>query len=98
MVGKTALVQGEGPRPEKAEVASPDETLPTATALGAVAGLPPVLGRGPALPAANTGTMPAARSAAMSTSNSVSQRPALPSSQEPLTTCGASSVAGSPSG
>ena len=42
--------------------------------------------------------MPAARSAARSPSNSVSQRPGPPSSQEPLTTLGASSVRGLPSG
>src|SRR4029077_20966668 len=98
MVGKFALPQGDGPRPEKAETTSRFETLPTATAPGAEAGLAPVFAPGPELPAANTGTMPAARSAARSPSNSVSQRPGPPSSQEPLTTLGASSVRGLRSG
>ena len=65
---------------------------------GAEAGLAPVPAPGPELPAANTGTMPAARRAARSPSNSVSQRPGPPSSHEPLTTLGASSVRGLPSG
>ena len=96
--GEGALPQGEGPRPENGETTSAADTLPTATAPGVEAGLPPEPAAGPELPAANTGTMPAARKAAMSPSNSVMQRPGPPSSHEPLTTFGESSVRGLPSG
>ena len=97
-MGNGAPSQGEGPRPENGETTSAADTLPTETAPGVEAGLPPEPTAGPELPAAKTGTTPAARKAAMSPSNSRSQRPGPPSSHEPLTTSGRSSVAGSPSG
>src|SRR3954469_53309 len=93
-----AELHADGPRPENDETTSALVTLPTATAPGAEAGLAPVLAPGPELPAAKTGTMPAARSAARSPLNSVSQCPGPPSSQEPLSTLGASLVCGLPSG
>ena len=72
-------------------------TAPTANALGLLAGLTLLAPAGPLFPAANTGVMPAATSAARSASNSRLQ-PGTPWSHELLTICGASAVLGLPSG
>ena len=89
-----ASPQAEGPRLESLASASVEVVEPTAKAPGLFAGLALFERK---LPAANTGTIPAARRAWMSWANSRLQPPEA-NVHELLTTCGASAVAGSPSG
>src|SRR5690349_23876550 len=95
--GSTACVQLDGPRLLAGSTWSPPSTEPTASASGRFAGARTEPGVGPPLPAAKTGTTPAARSARRSGWNSRLQ-PDVDIVQESLTTFGASAVAGLRSG
>src|SRR6476646_6379624 len=95
--GPTDPPQLVGPRLLIAAMPSEMSTEPTANASGLLAGLGEEFVAGPKFPAAKTGVMFAATSAARSSSK-VRSQPGAPSVHELLTTRGASSVSGSPSG
>ena len=82
-----------GPRLLKLATTLLLSVAPTAKASGLLAGLASDGTVGPKFPAAKTGVMPPATSAARSGSNS-SEQPGLASVQELLTMLGASAVAG----
>src|SRR5436305_4917196 len=97
MAGAATPAQADGPRLLYWSSASELSVPPTANASGRLAGLKTEPAVGPSLPAANTGTMPAARRLRRSFWNSESH-PVTAIVHELLTTFGASGVAGLPSG
>ena len=96
--GNSDPSQADGPRLLNRDTCRSTPTEPTLVTLVLFAGLVLVLGAGPRLPAEYTTEMSAARSASMSAWKAVLQTPSSVMPQESLTTSGASSVSGLPSG